>query len=217
MDRRYAIVGGIVTAVVVLVAIIVTVASLGGNSCELVEKKPTIDASKPPPNLVSHDYSTIANFAGYLIYQPDPKAENWNRIFLPLELKTLKRIDHHTAKQVGWLDNTTLTLVADCATITMHAVPNSNALYIVSMLIDLVVPDGRKRSCYIDTSVMIYQPDQPNRHYVCRTAKNYYCFRAPYQSELVATLAVTDFELQLFGDKEWTRKGEFSTALEYCR
>lgn len=211
IQSKWKLFGGIALVVLVLTILIV---SLSGTSNEQ-QPQCTFSGVKPSPNVpndvATEDLKALASFAGHIeLLQGDKK------LYLPVKLVKLS-LQEHT-------NSTTVIMAMDCAEVSMElsVVNDLNSMNTIDVRFErptqlnetttnvISAPNWSCRIPYAGLSFPV------NSAFVCQKTLYRSCQVDGREEIAYLSLVMNQIKLELHGDPQKIRRGEYSKASSYC-
>lgn len=207
------------TIVIVLIALVILIAlTTRIHSCDLIHEKPEFNLSTSK-NIHSFDFSSLANFAGYIQYELQGTAHGRNKSqriltlsYLPLEVDFITLFETKRGSYV-------FTINTDCAELLFNLDTRDKKIMVVDIKVSLTKSNLEIDECYIDlpsieTPVDCYYSCSMMREYKCETRKQKLPIDHP---GLVVSLVVEKLEFEIDGDPNEIRLDQFSKKINQCK
>lgn len=204
-DRNKLVLGFVLLVVLLGLALVVL---LTGPKCELLDEPPGEEPCMKP----SQDFKDLVIFSGYLKY--DLARSNGTK-YLPISLKSMT-VDRPLP---GSQHNRVVILNNDCAKLTfiidlLEDERQTARIVVESKHNHDALPQVGHNECWIDfPRIDLFQ----GSHYKCDRLKEYSC-KKPIESneEVVATLVLNKFELEIDGIQNIIKENRFSSPALEC-
>lgn len=204
MNSGQKIAAGVIVGVLVVVLVIFLTKS-HAPQCELVDSLQTKDLTKLSP-VASDDNKNLVKFSGYVKYNDNNNKTKDNekpKIYLPLDLEKLEVSDGSTKAVV----------VNDCASLTLTLKKDASKTIVVdSISVQVKKNNVLEELCRVK-STNIIMPDK--KFYSCKKDTNYDCVGSD-NKVVVATLVAQYWELEVDGDQNRIKEGQFSKVANEC-
>lgn len=227
--KRIKFIAGVLIALIAFVAsITLIVISYNTPSCELQDTLPMFNMTELE-NIPSSDQKSMAKFAGYLEYElsDNSSSSKHTKIYMPLAMESNYWFDKKPADpqlQQLTLETNCSRLMLDLKTPSTAGSSNSMVFTVPQIQVDLVVANGRYRTCLIDEPNISVK--NSGKHYACYNERKYTCNKvgsknssadpATSSSRKVATLVVQVLEFEFNGNPDSIKGGNYSSPAEYC-
>lgn len=206
--KKIVIISSVVTSLLLLaIALTIIIILAFSSSCNLQNSEPIVDWSKLN-NVATSNYLTMANFAGYLMYN---KQHNFNmtEIYMPLSLRSVEA-------QSQMVDQF-LTMDLTCAKMLFKISRNEIANQVVGARIKLEKENLGFNQCDLHGVDYILYPT--NRHYTCTSNLNFTCYadaKTFGKQVLIATLFIEGIEFEVGGNPVDHKQGNYTLPGTVC-